>query len=104
MPTAAKLKGDSESTAANENDIKTRPGTAGGVTPDQLRQVVEKIERVEAEKAEISETLREIYGEAKAFGFDPKILRKVISIRKMDSNTRQEQEEILEVYLNALGM
>ena len=70
---------------------------------EKLRQTVARIERLEEEKAEISNQVKEVYGEAKAFGYDTKALRKLISIRKMDRSEREEQEAILDVYLLALG-
>jgi len=70
---------------------------------EKLRQTVARIERLEEEKAEISNQIKEIYSEAKAFGYDTKALRKLISIRKMDRTEREEQEAILDVYLLALG-
>lgn len=76
----------------------------GGITGDQLRQFIERIERLEEEKAAIATDVREVYAEAKANGFDIKIMRQVIKLRKMDSSERQEQESLLDVYLHALGM
>lgn len=76
----------------------------GGVAGDQLRTIVERIERLEEEKKAISEDIKEVYGEAKANGFDTKILRKVVSLRKVEMNERQEQEAMLDLYMAALGM
>ena len=70
----------------------------------QLRAIVERIERLEEEKKTIAGDIKEVYAEAKANGFDTKILRKVISIRKKDASERQEEEALLDVYLSALGM
>ena len=70
----------------------------------QLRSLVERIERLEEEKKTIAGDIKEVYAEAKANGFDTKILRKVISLRKKDANERQEEEALLDVYLAALGM
>ena len=75
-----------------------------GTTRDQLRAVVERIERLEEEKAALTADLREVYAEAKAMGFDVKTLRTVIRLRKQDATERQEQEAILATYLVALGM
>ena len=71
---------------------------------DQLKSVVERIERLEEEKKTIADDIKDVYAEAKANGFDSKILRKIVSLRKQDANERREQEEILETYLRALGM
>jgi uncharacterized protein (UPF0335 family) len=74
------------------------------VAQDQLRAFVERIERMEEEKASIAADIKEIYAEAKGNGFDTKILRKLLAIRKQDANERAEQEAILELYMAALGM
>ena len=70
----------------------------------QLKSIVERIERLEEEKKTIAGDIKEVYAEAKANGFDTKILRKVIQIRKQDKDERMEQEAILDTYLQALGM
>ena len=75
-----------------------------GVARDQLRAFVERIERLEEEKKAITDDIKEVYGEAKAMGFDTKALRTVISIRRQDQNERMEQEAVLDTYLHALGM
>ncbi|WGI75338.1 DUF2312 domain-containing protein [Sinorhizobium meliloti] len=77
---------------------------AHGVARDQLRAFIGRIERLEEEKKTIAEDIKDVYGEAKSMGFDAKILRKVISIRKQDADERAEQEAILDTYLHALGM
>ena len=71
---------------------------------DQLRSLVERIERVEEEKAALSADIREVYSEAKGLGFDAKVMRQVVRLRKLDRADRQEQEAILDLYLAALGM
>jgi uncharacterized protein (UPF0335 family) len=76
----------------------------GGVSGEQLRSLVSKIETLEKEKADIAEYIREAYSEAKSQGFDVKILRKVIQLRKKDAEKLQEEEEILDLYKHALGM
>jgi uncharacterized protein (UPF0335 family) len=77
---------------------------AGATAREQLRSYVERIERLEEEKKSISDDIKDVYGEAKAMGYDTKVLRKVIAIRKQDQNDRMEQEAILDTYLHALGM
>ena len=72
-------------------------------TREKLRQTVAKIERLEEEKKEVAEQIKEVYGEAKAIGFDTKALRAVIRLRKIEKAERDEQEMILETYLIALG-
>ena len=76
----------------------------GNVARNHLRAYIDRIERLEEEKAALMEDIREIYAEAKGTGFDPKIMRQVIRIRKMEPDQRQEQEYILDTYLSALGM
>ncbi|HEX3666983.1 MAG TPA: DUF2312 domain-containing protein [Rhizomicrobium sp.] len=71
---------------------------------DQLKSIVERIERLEEEKAALTEDIREVYSEAKGNGFDTKIIRQVVKLRKLDRADRQEQEAILDLYLTALGM
>ncbi len=75
-----------------------------GVASDQLRAFVERIERLEEEKKTIADDIKEVYAEAKGNGFDTKVLRKVVSLRKQDINERLEQEAVLDLYLHALGM
>ena len=70
----------------------------------QLRSLVERIERLEEEKKTIAGDIKEVYAEAKANGFDTKILRKVISFRKKDRNEREEEDAIFDLYMSALGM
>ena len=71
---------------------------------DQLKAIIERVERLEEEKKAIADDIRDVYAEAKANGFDVKALRQVVKLRKQDVDERKEQEAILETYLNALGM
>ena len=71
---------------------------------DQLRAIVERIERLEEEKKTISDDVRDIYAEAKGNGYDVKALRTIVRMRKQDAGERSEQEIILETYMQALGM
>ena len=75
-----------------------------GVTGSHLKQFIERIERLEEDKAAVTTDIKEVYAELKSQGFDPKIIRKVISLRKMDQDERAEHEELLSVYLQALNM
>lgn len=74
------------------------------VAADQLRSIIERIERLEEEKKEVAEQIKEVYAEAKGNGYDTKTLRKVVALRKKDPNERSEEEAMLDLYLNALGM
>ena len=75
-----------------------------GVARDQLRAFIERIERLEEEKKSIADDIKDVYAEAKGTGFDTKVLRKVVTIRKQDQAERMEQEAVLDLYLHALGM
>jgi uncharacterized protein (UPF0335 family) len=74
------------------------------IAADQLKAFVERIERLEEEKAALASDIRDVYAEAKGNGFDIKILRKVIGLRKKDRDERMEEEAVLDLYLQALGM
>ncbi|MAH04431.1 MAG: DUF2312 domain-containing protein [Pseudomonadota bacterium] len=76
----------------------------GGVTGAQLKQYIERIERLEEEKKALAEDIKEVYGEAKAMGFDGKAMRQLVKLRNMDNEKRREEEEILEVYKAAIGL
>ena len=76
----------------------------GGFAQERLRSFIERIERLEEEKAALAADIREVYSEAKGVGFDTKIMRQVIKLRKMDKDEVQEQDALLETYLHALGM
>lgn len=82
---------------------EAQPGH-NSVSKDQLRSIVERIERLEEEKKTISDDVRGIYVEAKGGGWDVKALRAIVRLRKQDANERQEQETILETYMHAMGM
>ncbi|EPY00992.1 DUF2312 domain-containing protein [Magnetospirillum fulvum] len=84
----------SEDTSSNE---------IGGIAADALRQFVDRIERLEDEKKGLSDDIKDVYGQAKSQGFDVKVLRKIISLRKKDRQEREEEEQILALYLAALG-
>jgi uncharacterized protein (UPF0335 family) len=75
-----------------------------GFAAGQLKSLVERIERLEEEKAALAADIREIYAEAKGHGFDTKIMRQVVRMRRIDKADRQEQEAVLDLYLSALGM
>ncbi|MFD1627611.1 DUF2312 domain-containing protein [Azospirillum griseum] len=76
----------------------------GGIAADRLKSFVERIERLEEEKKGLQEDVKEVYAEAKGTGFDTKIIRQIIRLRKMDKADRQEQEALLDLYKEALGM
>lgn len=75
-----------------------------GVAAEQLRSIVERIERLEDERKVLADDIKDVYAEAKANGFDTKTLRTVVRLRKQDKAEREEQEALLDIYLSALGM
>ncbi|HUL89513.1 MAG TPA: DUF2312 domain-containing protein [Pseudolabrys sp.] len=81
---------------------KEQPATR--FAKDQLKAFVERIERLEEEKKATSDDIRDVYAEAKGTGFDTKALRSIVRLRKLDTDERREQQEVLDTYLHALGM
>lgn len=77
---------------------------SGGVTAGQLKSIIERIERLEEERRELGADVREIYSEAKGNGYDPKIIRMIVRLRKMNASDREEQDALLDTYKSALGM
>ncbi len=80
-----------------------RQANTGGVAAERLRSFVQRIERLEEDRAGIAADIRDVYSEAKGEGFDVKVLRKIIGLRKKDPQERREQDELLELYMAALG-
>ncbi|MBN9557491.1 MAG: DUF2312 domain-containing protein [Alphaproteobacteria bacterium] len=78
--------------------------TKSGFAAGQLKSLIERIERLEEERTALSADIREVYSEAKGQGFDTKVMRQVVRLRKLDTADRQEQDAVLELYLGALGM
>lgn len=76
----------------------------GGIAADRLRQFIERVERLEEEKAALAADIREVYAEAKSVGFDPKIMRQIVKLRKMNDADQQEMEALIDTYKHALGM
>ena len=77
---------------------------SNSVSGEELKAFIERIERLEEEKAALAGDIRDVYSEAKANGFDAKIMRKIVSLRRKDQAERKEEEAIMELYLEALGM
>ncbi len=94
------------------SDAATAPGINdtqdnaqwGNIAADRLRSLIERIERLEEERKALSSDIKDIYAESKSAGFDPKVIRKLISIRKQEPADVEEQETLLDVYRRALGM
>jgi uncharacterized protein (UPF0335 family) len=74
------------------------------VAGDQLRLIIERVEKLEDEKQDIMEFIKSVYGEAKAVGFDTKIIRKLVALRKKDADTRREEATLLDLYASAIGL
>ena len=89
---------------ANSDVIETGGEASYRVTADELRQFIERIERLDAEKKDLADQQKEVMAEAKARGYDTKVMRKVIALRKRDANDIAEEEAVLEMYKQALGM
>lgn len=87
----------------DQSDLTTTSDGSATISAQQLRNFVDRIERLEQEKAGIADDIKDCYGEAKSLGYDVKILRKVIALRKKKPNERREESELLDIYLQALG-
>lgn len=74
------------------------------ISGNRLKSFIERVERLEEEKKAISEDVRDVYAEAKGTGFDPKIMRKIVSLRKTNLEKRREEQELLDLYMSAIGM
>jgi len=85
-------------------DNMDTPPTQETVAAAELRQFIERIERLEEEKSALQDDVKEVFAEAKGRGYDVKAMRAILRLRKKDPNERQEEEAILETYMNALGM
>ncbi len=83
---------------------KENNDTAHRFAKDQLKAIIERIERLEEEKKATSDDIKDVYAEAKGNGFDIKALRSIVRLRKLDTDERREQQEVLETYMHALGM
>ena len=88
----------------NMNNIENNENIENNSKDDRLKSFIERVERLEEEKSNILADIKEVYSEAKSIGYDPKIMRKVLIIRKMDIDERLEQEALLDTYRNALGI
>jgi uncharacterized protein (UPF0335 family) len=82
----------------------TEPQDVGGVAGARLKSFIDRIERLEEEKSAIASDIKDVYAEAKGTGFDSKTIRKIVSLRKVDTEKRREADEMLELYKSAIGM
>lgn len=107
-------KDDKNKTAQVKNDMQkigkkiapsnAKPSEVGGIAADRLRSLIERIERLEEEKAGIASDIRDVYAEAKSAGFDTKIMRVIIKLRKMNAADRDNEEYLIETYRKALDV
>ncbi|MBF0270294.1 MAG: DUF2312 domain-containing protein [Alphaproteobacteria bacterium] len=81
-----------------------QPGHNSGIAGERLKSFIERVERLEEEKAALSADIKDVLSEAKSAGFDTKIIRQIVRIRKQDPQDRREQQELLDLYMSALGM
>jgi uncharacterized protein (UPF0335 family) len=84
--------------------VEKSEAKTGGIAADRLRSLIERIERLEEERKALGSDIKDIYAEAKSAGFDPKVLRQLIRIRKQEAAEVEEQETMLDIYRRALGM
>ena len=86
--------------AAKRKETAATPEVSGA----RLKSFIERVERLEEEKKTLAEDIRDVYGEAKGTGFDPKIMRKIVGLRKTNLEKRREEQELLDLYMSAIGM
>lgn len=96
--------GDTTEVKVSGGGMRKAATRANGIAGDHLRSFIERIERLEEEKRTVADDIKSVYGEAKGTGFSPKIMRKIIAMRRKDEAERREEEAILDAYLHALGM
>lgn len=96
----AKFARPSNDDAAKDSEVKD----VGGVAGKRLLAFIDRIERLEGEKAALADDIKDVYAEAKGVGFEPKIIRKLIAMRKKEVEKRREEEELIELYKAAIGM
>lgn len=96
--------GEDEDEETGRSNKKSKDGDAGGVAGQRLRAFLERVERLEEEKSSLGDDVKDVYAEAKGVGFDVKIMRRLIKLRKMDVEKRREEDELLALYKAAIGM
>jgi uncharacterized protein (UPF0335 family) len=88
----------------DRDDDEQESGVPANVSGARLKSFLERVERLEEEKKALAEDIRDVYSEAKATGFEPKIMRKIVSLRKTNLEKRREERELLDLYMSAIGM
>lgn len=101
---AAQAMVDAPHSEVSKAAIKGHAEDVGGVSGQRLKAFIERVERLEEEKSGLADDIKDIMAEAKSTGFDTKIIRKLIRLRKMDKEKRQEEEELLDLYKSAIGL
>ena len=86
------------------NDTPDDKPDTGGIAADRLRSIIERVERLEEERKALGDDIKDIYGEAKSAGFEPKVIRQIVRIRKQEPADVEEHETLLDLYRRALGM
>ncbi len=89
---------------AKQTVKQKQTGNVHDISGNRLKSFIERVERLEEEKKALAEDIRDVYSEAKGTGFDPKIMRKIVSLRKMNLEKRREETELLDLYMSAIGM
>ena len=90
-----------DSTSSSPDPLKPQ---VGGIAADRLKSFIERLERLELEKVQLQDFVKDVFDEAKSAGFDVKVIRQILKLRKQDAETLAEQEELLDLYKHALGM
>ncbi len=90
--------------AVGTTEVGASGPDVGGIAADRLRSIIERIERLEEERKALANDIKDIYAEAKSAGFDVKVLRRVISLRRLEAQEREEMDELLTLYMHAIGM
>ncbi len=95
---------DTEAKAGAKAGAKTGEAAVGGIAADRLRSIIERVERLEEERKALGSDIKDIFAEAKSAGFDVKVIRQILRIRKQEPSDVEEQETLLDIYRRALGM
>lgn len=95
---------ENSSIGHNSGEIYSACKDIGGVAGERLKSIIERIERLEEEKADLAKDVKEVYAEAKGVGYDVKTIRKLIKLRKLDTEKRREEAELLSLYMQAIQM
>jgi uncharacterized protein (UPF0335 family) len=98
------LRANNDDDIDDQSETEGKAGDVGGVAGTRLKSFLERVERLEEERRGLGEDIKEIYAEAKGVGFDTKIMKRVLKLRKMEPDKRREEDELLDLYMSAIGM